>query len=457
MQWPIISGVYSDIGAEWRQKYPVNMVPVPVPTGISDGYLRPAEGIVKQGDGFGTSRGGIVWNGKLYRVLGSSFCEIDRDGVAAVIGNVGTGGAVQMAYSFDHLAIAAGGSLWLYGGEDLLKVTDPDLGTAKSVVWVDGYFMTTDGEFLVVTELNDPFAVNPLKYGSSEADPDPVVGLLKLRNEVYAINRNTIEVFSNVGGTGFPFARSEGAQVQRGGLSASACCVFQDAIAFIGGARNEGISIYLAGNGQSQRIATREIDLILGEYTEAELAGAKLSDRVYNGHAHLMVSLPRHTMVYDAAASQLLQRAVWFQLSSSMDGNGPWLADSVVRAYDKWTVAHSVNGDTGYLTTDTLDHWGATVAWEFTLPVLYAEGRSAVIHTLELIALSGRDNGTVGTQYSFDGRDWSNPRWIPATTRTSRMQWRGQGLIRSWRVQRFFGSCNVAPTRVEATVEGMAY
>jgi hypothetical protein len=57
----------------------------------------------------------------------------------------------------------------------------------------------------VVTELSNPLAVNPLKYGSSEVDPDPVVALIKLRNEVYALNRNTIEVFDNVGGELFPF------------------------------------------------------------------------------------------------------------------------------------------------------------------------------------------------------------------------------------------------------------
>jgi hypothetical protein len=101
-------------------------------------------------------------------------------------------------------------------GSTLVQVTDPDLGVVLDVVWVDGYFMTTDGEFLVVTELVDPTQVNPLKYGSSEVDPDPVVALLKLRNEVYALNRNTIEVFDNVGGLLFPFQRIDGAQIQKG-------------------------------------------------------------------------------------------------------------------------------------------------------------------------------------------------------------------------------------------------
>lgn len=113
-------------------------------------------------------------------VLGSGYCNFD--------------------YSFDYLAINSSPYLYLYSPEKGLKqVTDGDLGKVKDVVWIDGYFMSTDGEFLVVTELTDPFAVNPLKYGSSEADPDPINALFKLRNEVYALNRYTIEVFDNVG------------------------------------------------------------------------------------------------------------------------------------------------------------------------------------------------------------------------------------------------------------------
>ena len=44
-------------------------------------------------------------------------------------------------------------------------MTDLDLGVVLDFCWVDGYFMTTDGESLIVTELTDPMAVNPLKYG----------------------------------------------------------------------------------------------------------------------------------------------------------------------------------------------------------------------------------------------------------------------------------------------------
>jgi hypothetical protein len=81
-------------------------------------------------------------------------------------------------------------SLWYYTPADgLTQVTDEDLGLVIDGLWIDGYFMTTDGTYVVVTELSDPTQVQPLKYGSAEEDPDPVTGLLKYRDEAYVLGR----------------------------------------------------------------------------------------------------------------------------------------------------------------------------------------------------------------------------------------------------------------------------
>jgi hypothetical protein len=244
MNIPILSGIFTDDAADFRTSYPVNMVPVPKNTGVSGGYLRPAEGAIRLGASSGASRGGINWNDVCYRVMGTKLVSITALGVETVIGDVGPGGQCSFAYSFDRLAITSGGDLWYWDGAVLSQVLDGDLGTALSVVWVDGYFMTTDGEFLVVTELTDPFSVNPLKYGSSEVDPDPIVNVLKLRNEIAAVNRYTIEFFQNVGGALFPFNRINGAQLQKGAMGTHAACIFAEYIAFIGSGRNEAPGIY---------------------------------------------------------------------------------------------------------------------------------------------------------------------------------------------------------------------
>ena len=102
VQIPILNGIYTDNGPDFRTSYPVNMVPVPKGNGISEGFLRPADGIVGNGTGPGVDRGGINWNGICYRVMGSKLVTVSSTGVVTVLGDVGDNGLqVTMDYSFD--------------------------------------------------------------------------------------------------------------------------------------------------------------------------------------------------------------------------------------------------------------------------------------------------------------------------------------------------------------------
>lgn len=469
MQIPILSGIFTDNGPDLRTSYPVNLMPVPKDSGISTGFLRPADGIVANGTGPGVDRGGVNWNGELYRVMGTKLVEIDSNGTVTELGDVGgpVDTLVTFDYSFDRLAIASGGRLYYWSPSlGLIQVTDPDLGLVLDVVWVDGYFMTTDGEFLVVTELTDPTQVNPLKYGAAEADPDPVVALLKLRNEVYALNRNTIEVFDNVGGAFFPFARVTGAQVQKGVVGTFACCVYIETIAFLGSGRNESPGIYIGANATATKISTQEIDEILLTYTEAQLATVKLEARNDRGHEHLYVHLPDKTLVYDAASSQVLGEAVWFTLTSSIVGFSQYRARNLVWAYDKWLVGDPQSNNIGYLVQDISSHWGQIVRWEFGTMIIYNEGNGALFNELELVCLTGRValglNPVITTSYSIDGMSYSQekPLRVGTTGNTrKRLAWFQQGHMRNWRIQRFKGDSqsHLSLLRLEAQIEPLAY
>jgi hypothetical protein len=468
MQIPILNGIYTDSTPELRTAYPVNLVPVPKQSGISNGFLRPGDGIVSNGTGPGIDRGGINWQGDLYRVMGTKLVEINSAGTVTVLGDVGgpTNQLVTFDYSFDELAIASGGRLYYWDGSTLTQVTDPDLGLVLDVVWVDGYFMTTDGEFLVVTELSDPTQVNPLKYGSSEVDPDPVVALLKLRNEVYALNRNTIEVFDNVGGDLFPFARIDGAQIQKGVIGTQGCCVFIDRIAFLGSARNEAPGIYVGAAAVTEKISTQEIDNLLLEYTEAQLALVKLEARNDKNHEHLYIHLPDRTIVFDASASKALETAVWFTLTTTLAGFAQYRARNMVWVYDKWMVGDPQSSNIGYLVQDTGHHWGQQVRWEFGTLIVYNESNGAIFNEMELVSLTGSialgDNPQISTSYSLDGQSYSQEKFISVGTignRKKRLAWFQQGHMRNWRIQRFRGDsdAHVSYVRLEAQIEALAY
>lgn len=447
MQVSILNGIYAK-GNDFRVSYPVNMVPTPGLNGISGGYLRPAAGISTFATGAGVDRGGWNWDGLCYRASGSKLITVSEDGTTAILGDIGTGdGLARFDNSFDRLAIAAGGDLYYWDDSGLEKVTDPDLGTVVDMLWIDGYFMTTDGEFLVVTELNDPTSVNPLKYGSSEVDPDPVKALLKVRNEVHALNRYTIEVFRNIGGDLFPFQRVNGAQISRGVVGTRACCVYADSIVFVGSGKNEPVGVHIGASGNSNKISNREIDILLSAYTEAQLATVLVESRIEKGHGSVYVHLPDRTLVYDFRASEMANEPIWYILTSANAGFSAYRGKNAVYAYGEWIVGDHLSNNIGLLDDNIASHYGDKVRWEFSTTILYNDGNGAIIHQIELVALTGSIafglNPVISTAYSLDGETWSQDRTIAAGIagqRSKRLVWFQQGRMRDRRMQRFRGN-----------------
>lgn len=453
---PILSGITAD-GADFRTAFPLNLIPVPKATGISDGYLRPSEGIETITDGGGVNRGGYVWRGTHYRVMGATFMSISTGGATTAIGTIPGTDWCTFDESFDYLGINGGGMLYYYDGAALVEVTDPDLGTCLDFVWINGYFISTDGQFLVSSDINDPFAFNPLRYASSEISPDPVVALQKLRNEIYAVNRYTIEVFGALTnpGLGFPFARIEGAQIMKGAVGSRACCEFMQALAFVGSGDNQPPGVWMGQSGTVVKLSTREIDVALRGYSDGTLAGIVLESRQDAGHEFLYVHLPDQTLVYDGAASAATEQPVWFVLKSETG----YRARGFVWAYGQWNVADPFGTLIGRLSTSVGSHYGEHVHWSFATPVIYGEGRGVQVHELELVALTGSvafgDDPLIATSYSFDGETWSQSRFIRAGRqgeRAKRLVWDRQGDFQNYRIQRFEGDsrAHLSFARLEA-------
>lgn len=436
MQIPIVNGIYTDVTADYRTSYPLNLVPVPKQNGIANGYLRKADGIALfcGADKGGVDRGGINWNGVCYRVIGSTLWRIDDQGHCTSIGTVSGNEQCSFAYSFDRLGIASGGKLY-YLQEGVLTVVDNEnLGLVIDVEWIDGYFVTTDGEYIIQTELLDPTKVNPTKYGSSEADPDPIVGLMKVRNELVVLNRYTIEVFSNTGSAGFAFARVDGAMMTKGCVGTHAKCSFLESFAFVGSGKNNPCSVYLGANGGLTPIATREIEIILSEYNEAQLSTIIIEAKEHNHHQHLYLHLPDKTMVFDFAATQIMQQPIWFQLSSSADGmdgrtmeqpslaakmppptsHGAYRAINHVWCYNKWIVGDRFDSRVGVLSNKLSSHYGQAVGWAIDTTFIYNGGMAGQIKSIELVGLTGRTvkdkEPQVFLSWTKDGLTWSNER-----------------------------------------------
>lgn len=462
MQIPILSGIYAKATADFARSFPINLAPIAEPgdssgTGISKGYLRLTPGLRTMTVLSGADRGGTVWNGAHYRAIGPNLVRVSSGGALTVIGAIGGSAPVTFARSFARLAVASNQQLFYYDGTALTQVADPDLGAVLSLAWQDGYFITTDGASIVMTELANPASVDPLKYGSSEADPDPVVGLLSLRGEVYALNRNSIEVFGNTGGVGFPFARQRGAQIPKGCVGPHAFSPFVETFAFCGSGRNETVSVYLAGAGQGIRISPRGLDDKLAALSEEALAKIVLESRHGAGMTELLVHLPTETWVYHWTASQQLDVPVWSILAGGADLSRPYPARHFTLADGHWWAGSSTA--LGVSDASEASLFGQPLAYQFDTPILYNEGVGAIIHGLELVTLGGRGpEGSVGLAYTDDGVAWSQERFASTGDvgeRGKRPVWRRLGRMRHWRGFRFRGIAKgpVAFARLEAQIE----
>ena len=467
MMIPILSGIYTTMAGDFKSSYPMNLVPVPKQSGVSDSYLKTADGIIRFDTGslVGIDRGGINWKDVLYRIVGTKFVKIDSSGNVTVIGTIPAGGRCSFDYGFDRISIQAGTSLYYYNGTSLFANTALALGSVLDQLWVDGFFMTTDGTSLVVTELNDPMSVNPLKYGSSEADPDNVVALLKVRGEVLALNRHTIETFQNVGGANFPFQRISGALIQKGCIGKDAKCKVAQTFAFVGNGRNEAVSVWLGNGSNAVKIATREIEQILSKYTEAQLSTLIMESREFDAHQHIYIHLPNETLVYDLAAATAMGAPVWFTLSTGVAGQAQYRACNLVYCYGKWIVGDKVDGRIGYLSDSVATQYGDIAGWQFNTSFVYNQSMGGIINSLELVALTGRAalgvSPTIFLSHTKDGLIWSDEKTRSSGGRgeySQRITWRRiTGLFRQYVGFRFRGvnGTVISFARIEAQVEGL--
>lgn len=461
MQLPILSGVFTDNGPDVRASFPVNMAAISTPSGVSNGYLRPTDGLTLVDDAPGIIRGSIVWHGDLLMVLGDSLSSISPAGVRTHIGDVSPGGTVRMVFGFDHLAIAAGGDLWIWDGSTLEQVTDPNVGNVVDVAWIDSYFVVTDGIVFRHNVLGDPFSWEPLAFADAESSPDGVTALMVLRNQIHVVGGETIEVYDNAGTVPFAFGVLQGQQVPKGCIGTHACCIYQEALAFIGGGRNEQPSVWLASGGSAAKISNEEVDQVLSGFTTTQLADVVMESRNDTGRQALYIHLPDRTLVFDAIASKAVGDAVWTTLVSTLVGFSAYRARHFCWAYDRWWCGDSVVAQYGYADDTISTQWGEPVRWEFATAMLYNEGRGAVINMLELVALPGRvalgTTPTISTSHSLDGMTWSLDDTLDAGTigdRNRRLQWRRQGRWSRLRIQRFRGTsdAHIAFLRLEADI-----
>jgi hypothetical protein len=316
----------------------------------------------------GVNRGALVMSEVPYFVNGKTLVSISRANVITQHGAISGSGRVSMATNGRYLVVVVPGQTsYAFDNTNntLTAITDPDFRASDSVVYKDGYFVfsASDGSVFFNSALNDPFSFDGLDFGTAEINPDRITGLHVNHNELFVSGFDTIELFQNIGGSGFPFQRIPGANIQKGVRAPFSMVEFDNTFCFVGGGLNEKPAIWkVTGSSSAQKISTDAIDQVIQKYTEAEIESAfalTFSDR--GQHLALFTfestTTPSRTFVYNATASAYTESKVWFELQTGTKDNR-FRVQSIVYAYGKLMVGDSLSGIIGELDHSTLDYYG---------------------------------------------------------------------------------------------------
>jgi hypothetical protein len=442
MQLPLIRGIKGTSRADFEAAYPVNLEPVYEPNGISDGHVRSAMGANALATGPGVDRGSIIWSGTHYRVMGTKLVSVSGSTITT-LGDVGGSGPVSLERFDSYLAIRSGAALWYWNGSALTHVTDSDLGACVDIARLNGQLFSTDGTYIIAAQLADPTQFETEKYGGAESDPDGIVGLMRLRNELYALGQSTIDVLSYVGGEGFPLQLNEGATIPIGVCGTMAAVRYLQTFAFVGAGEKQGLAVWLAQGGTADKISTRAIDDLLAEVEDP--SSIQLEQRSSRDEARLYVHLPDKSLVYLRAASSAAQSPVWYIARSGLGAGKAYRLRNAALVGGQFIVGDTETAQLGIategpVTTDTpnafmsmsadgetwgleraaplgkqgarftrtqwrphrkvtnylglkfrgetgLPHFGEAASWEMRTQLIYVRG---ILHKAELVGLPGR-------------------------------------------------------------------
>lgn len=480
---PISNGFYISDSLPIGHQECVNLIPVVQQvTTLSERQLLGSAGIRQITTAGSTvneiNRGAHVMAGIPYFVQGGTLYRLDRsivDGVETYsltaltpLAITGSGRVSMADNGYQLMILDPGGRGFIYNKDtDVIEriITGPFADSSgyfpQYVVFVDGYFaVSTDQKQWFISNLNDGMTWDILDSGSAEADPDPIVAPIVHNNQVFMLGTETTEGFQNIGGSGFPFQRSN-LFLDKGCYAPFSLVSTNQRFFMIGGGENERPAIWSYEGGNYARISTNAIDNILNDYSDAVLNAAFALSWANRGQYFVSFTFPDRTLVYNSTTG------LWNEQKSGIPDllgdnyQTRWRVNSLVTAYGYTLVGDSQDGRIGILDIDEFTEYGNNIIRVFSPQPLANQGNSFRIASVELTMESGVGNGVpeplVSMSISEDLKtfQYERSRKIGAIGKYGqRIIWRKLGRIPRFAILKFRISDPIKPVviKLEASI-----
>ncbi len=320
----------------------VNLYPVIVDAEKGQFYLDSFPGSVKLSQGTGVDRGLGVFNNVLYQVQDQTLYSIDEAGVRTNVGNIPGFDRCIFTATNELLIITTGAGGFGFDGTTVSQNTDPDYEPSNSSAFLNNQVIYDgqEGRFQV-SEVGEPFNMNPLNYGTAEASPDVMKRVYVFKDIVYLFGEKSIEFWYNSGAGDPPFDRYQGTTFTFGLQAIHAVANSEDFLYFLGTDNR----VYRCSQYQPEQISTSSISAQINNLSiTSDAVGSVFK---FEGQTFFVLNFPmgNKCFVYSETAN------TWFTLEDGIERQTSKIK-SVIEIYQKVLWSDS-QGNVYYLDRNT--------------------------------------------------------------------------------------------------------
>ncbi|KQS01500.1 hypothetical protein ASG11_17760 [Sphingomonas sp. Leaf357] len=263
-------------------------------------------------------------------VAGDKVYTTDGANITLIGPITNDGDLVTIASTFERVGICSAGEFWSYDGDTLVQIPLPDNQNIIDLDVLNSYFLVglSDGRFFWLVPGADSF--DALNFATAESLPDGIVGVRRLKDDLFLFGSRSIEVWQSTGLADATFQRAPGRLMDRGVMSRDSVCLFDNSVLFVG---DDAIVYRLSDT--PQRISSFGIEEKIRRRTDLCSAFVFTSE----GHKFYCLRIPGvGTYTYDAATKAwtefaTLNATVWLPVVGMDTNAGPLCAASNGKLY----------------------------------------------------------------------------------------------------------------------------
>lgn len=354
------------------------------PEGKSPTGIIRAEGIIASADFNDRGRGLYRFQQRLYAVVGSQLYSLDADGTSHVIGLIQGSSVCTFADNGLQMVICDPVTSYIYDGA-LGQITDPDFNRGIQCGVIDSYilFISPEGQFFG-SNLAQASSYDALDFATPEGAPDKTIGLIADHRQAALLGTDSLELWEDVGGTGFAFGRSSNGFVELGGAAGYSLAKADNSFYWLA----SDLTVRRLDGATPVKVSQPGVEQAIAEYAKTStVSDARGFGYTLNGHIFYVLTFPTagHTWVLDATTRE------WHERESY--GLTRWRPCATAFCYGRNYVQDYQTGRVGWLDATTHSEWGGIQRMSWTYPGIYNKGKLLTHSRLAVRVDTGTGNG----------------------------------------------------------------